>query len=80
MDKDAIKNLVFGGVSELIRDKRYYYYSSLGSDYCHFTELGEVALKEFMNQMATVIQHAEEADLDKRAKDMVIKGLKGESV
>ena len=80
MDKDAVKNLVFGGVCELIRDTRYYYYSSVGSNYCHFTDKGEVALKEFMSQMATVIRQAEEADLDKRAKDMVIRGLKGEKV
>ena len=80
MDKDAVKNLVFGGVCELIRDRRYYYYSSVGSNYCHFTDIGEVALKEFMSQMATVIRQAEEDELDKRAKDMVIRGLKGEKV
>ena len=80
MDKDAVKNLVFGGVCELIRDTRYYYYSSVGSSYCHFTDKGEVALKEFISQMATVIRQAEEAELDRRAKEMVIKGLKGESV
>lgn len=80
MDKDAVKNLVFGGVCELIRDRRYYYHSEIGTNYCHFTDKGEIALKEFMSQMAVVIRQAEEADLDRRAKEMVIKGLKGESV
>ena len=80
MDKDAVKNLIFGGVCELMRDRRYYYRSSIGANYCHFTDLGEVALKEFMSQMAEVIHRAEEAELDKRAKEMVIKGLKGEKV
>lgn len=80
MDKDAVKNLIFGGVCELIRDRRYYYHSSVGTNYCHFTDMGEVALKEFMTQMAEVIHRAEEAELDRRAKEMVIKGLKGEKV
>jgi hypothetical protein len=33
-----------------------------------------------MTQMAVNIYKAEVADLDRRAKEMVIKGLKGESV
>ena len=80
MDKEAIKNLMFGGFSELVRDKRYYYHSEVGTNYCHFTELGEIAVKDFMTQMAVNIRKAEVADLDRRAKEMVIKGLKGESV
>jgi hypothetical protein len=80
MDKDAVKNLMFGGICELVRDRRYYYHSSVGADYCHFTEEGDKAVKAFVTQMAVNIHKAEEADLDRRAKQMVIKGLKGESV
>ena len=80
MDKNAVKHLMFGGVCELMRDRRYFYYSAVGSDYSHFTSEGEIALTEFMKQMAIHIQKAEEDDLNKRAKEMVIKGLKGESV
>lgn len=80
MDKDAVKNLMFGGICELVRDSRYYYYSRVGPDYCHFTDAGDAAVKAFMSQMAVSIRKAEEADLDKRAKDMVIRGLKGEKV
>jgi hypothetical protein len=80
MDKDAVKNLMFGGICELVRDRRYYYYSRVGADYCHFTEEGDKAVKAFITQMAVNIRIADEADLDRRAKEMVIKGLKGESV
>ena len=80
MDKEAVKNLLFGGFCELTRDSRYYHHSSVGPEYCHFTARGEIAIKDFMTQMAVNIHAAEVADLDRRAKEMVIKGLKGESV
>jgi hypothetical protein len=80
MDKEAIKNLMFGGFCELIRDSRYYHKSSVGPEYCYFTARGEIAIQDFMSQLAVHMHKAEEADLDRRAKDMVINGLKGEKV
>jgi hypothetical protein len=80
MDKEAVKNLMFGGFCELVRDPRYYHQSAVSPEYCYFTERGDRAIKDFMTQMAVNIHAAEEADLDRRAKEMVIKGLKGESV
>jgi hypothetical protein len=80
MDKEAVKSLMFGGFRELIRDSRYYHHSDVGPEYCYFTDLGKVVMKDFMTQMAVNIHRAEEADLNRRAKDMVISGLKGESV
>jgi len=80
MDKDAVKNVMFGGMCELMRDSRYYHHSAVGPEYCYFTVKGEVAVRDFMTQMAVNIHKAESAELDRRAKEMVIKGLKGESV
>jgi hypothetical protein len=80
MDKNAVKHLMFGCVCELMRDRKYFYYSSVGSDYSHFTPEGELALTEFMKQLAIHIQKAEEDELNTRAKEIVIKGLKGEKV
>jgi hypothetical protein len=78
MDKAAVKDLIYGGVNELIHNGKYYYHSSVGPEYCHFTDVGKVALSEFMNQMAVTMYKVDAAELDKRAKDMVINGLKGE--
>jgi hypothetical protein len=80
MDKSAVKDLMYGGINELIHSEKYYRYSPVGPEYCRFTDTGKVALEEFMAQMAVNIRMAEKAELDKRAKDMVINGLKGESV
>lgn len=79
MHREAIKNIVFGGFCELIRDPRYYYHSSVGPEYCRFTDQGEKALKDFMNNIAPAMFQAEKADLDKRAKELVLSGLKGET-
>jgi hypothetical protein len=78
MDKAALKDLIYGGVNELIHNGKYYYHSSVGPEYCRFTDAGKVALDEFMTQMAITMYKVDAAELDKRAKDMVINGLKGE--
>ena len=78
MNKDVIKEIMFGGVAEMLKNRDLYYHSSVGSNYCHFTEAGKAALQEYMNIMAYKMLEAEEELLNKRAKELVIKGLKGE--
>lgn len=79
MDKGAIKELLYGGLKELTSNKEYFYHSTVGSDYCHFTPAGEHAMLEFTKQMAISIRKSELAALDKRAKELVVNGLKGET-
>jgi hypothetical protein len=78
MDRAVLKDILYGGINELIHNDKSYRHSSISNDYCRFTESGEAALKEFVQQMSILIYAAEEAALDKRAKDKVIKELKGE--
>ena len=80
MNKKAIKDIMFGGISELIKNKNFYYFSTVGSEYCHWTEEGKVELQAYMDLMAYKMLEAEEESLNKRAKELVIKGLKGEQV
>lgn len=80
MDKQAVKDLVFGGLHELMKDRKYYHHSSVGQSYSYWTEEGKEALHEYMNIMGWKLKEAEEAELNRRAKDMVVKGLKGEQV
>ena len=77
MQKGAIKDLVYGGMEELINNSRYYYHSSVGSNYCHFTDEGKEAVAEFMDIMAWKIREANESDLERRAKEQVLAALKG---
>ena len=80
MKKDAVKDLMFGGVYELMRNPNYYYFSGVGLAYCHWTDAGKQALQEYMDIMAYKIREAELADLDQRAKELVLKGLRGDEV
>jgi hypothetical protein len=80
MDKQAVKDAMFGGLMEMMRNRRYYYSSSVGSGYNHWTDEGKEALQEYMQIMCRELWEAEEADLQKRSKEMVMKGLKGETI
>ena len=77
MDKAAIKDLVYGGLEELMNNNRYYYHSSVGSAYSHLTEDGKLAVVEFMDLMAWKIKECNNADLERRAKEQVMNALKG---
>jgi len=77
MEKGAIKDLAYGGLEEILNNNRYYYHSSVGASYSHLTDAGKQAVTEFMDMIAWKIKEANEADLDRRAKEMVLKELKG---
>jgi hypothetical protein len=77
MEKKAIKELMYGGIKELMNDRRYYYNSGIGKNYSHFTDEGKLVLQEFVSDIAVYITEAENAELDQRARDMVLKELKG---
>jgi hypothetical protein len=77
MEKSAIKDLVYGGMEELINNSRYYYHSNVGRDYSRLTDQGKEAVVEFMDLMAWQIKKANELDLERRAKEQVLSALKG---
>lgn len=76
MKKSAIKDLIYGGLEEILNNRSYYYHSSVGSSYSHLTEDGKAAVIEFTELMAFKILEAENADLNERAKQQVINQLK----
>ena len=80
MDKSAVKDLMFGGINELMRNKQYYHHSTVGQDYSYWTDDGKEALQEFMTVMGWKLKQAEEADLKKRAKELTMSALKGDKV
>jgi hypothetical protein len=77
MEKSAIKDLIYGGVEEILNNSRYYYHSSVGAGYSRLTEEGKLAMIEYMDLMAWKVREAGEQDLERRAKHQVLKALKG---
>jgi len=75
MDKAAVKDLIYGGLEELINNGKYFYSSSISRDYCRFTDEGERTVLEFMTIMAWQIHRSEQEDLEQRARQQVIDTL-----
>ena len=76
MEKQAVKDLMYGSLTELMQNRRYYSRSSVGPEYSRWTEEGQVVLKQFMSEITKLIYIADQNDLDSRAKELVLKDLK----
>lgn len=76
MEKLVVKELLYGGLKEIITNQRFFYYSTIGSGFSHFTDEGLEAVQSYMQLIAHKILEAEQADLDYRAKELVLKQLK----
>jgi len=75
MEKPAIKSLIYGGINELMQNEKYYRYSKIGREYCRWTDEGKKALNEFMSDIAYYVYEAEQASLDQRSKEIMLKEL-----
>jgi hypothetical protein len=76
MEKQAIKELMYGGINEMMQNRKFYYHSAIGRSYSNWTPEGEIAMKKFLDEMTKFIYDAEQAALDDRSKDMLLKALK----
>lgn len=76
MEKQAIKDLMYGSLNELMQNRRYYSRSSVGPEYSRWTEEGQVVLKQYMSEITKLIYIADQNELDCRAKELVMKELK----
>jgi hypothetical protein len=78
MNKGALKDFLYGGLLEIMNNRQYYYKSSSGQDYSHFTEEGEQALVEYMNLVSWKMIETENDELNARSKEIILKTLKGD--
>jgi len=76
MEKQAVKDLMYGSLNELMQNRRYYSRSSAGPEYSRWTEEGQVVLNQFMSDIIKLIYIVEQNDLDSRSKELVFKELK----
>jgi hypothetical protein len=76
MNRQALKDLLYGGIEEMTQNPRLYYRSSVGKEYSHWTDAGKENVSEFMNYMAQEMAKCRQVEDDNRAKEMVLKELK----
>ena len=79
MDREMVKDVFYGGIVELMDNRKYYYSSGVSHNYNHWTEDGKKALHDFVSFMTVQIAQAEEEEMDRRSKEFVLKTLKGDS-
>jgi hypothetical protein len=79
MDRTALKDLLYGGMMELMRNRQYYYSSGVNSSYNSWTDEGKEALADYMNLVSGKMWEAEQVELNARAKELVLKELKTKS-
>lgn len=75
--KQAIKDVLYGSMLEMSHNRTYFYRSSVGTKYCHWTEEGKVELLNLLEQITGDMLEAEEAMIKDRAQEMFIEKLKG---
>jgi hypothetical protein len=75
MEKSAIKEFLYGSLCEIAQNKNYYH-KGIAAEYSQLTVRGEAAVRDLVNLWSYYIIKSNEEELDTRAKEMVLKGLK----
>ncbi len=75
MDRQALKDLLYGGIEEMTKNQKLYYNSSIGAHYNHWTEDGKKNLSEFMNMIACEMAKCRQIEDEERSKQLVLKEL-----
>jgi hypothetical protein len=75
MERRALKDMIYGSIEEMLQNNRYYYHSSIGSHYSHFTEEGKKNLGEFLDIIAFEMRKCRDLEDEQRSKDLVMKEL-----
>ena len=75
MTEEDIKNVMYGSIRELMRERKYYY----SGYHSHFTEEGRAVISEMVDMYSQKIEQAVKTDDEQRAKQMVFDTLKGET-
>jgi hypothetical protein len=76
MERKALKELMYGAIEEMMKNSKYYYHSSIGASYGHWTDTGKENLQEFLEIISHEVAKARAAEDEKRSRDLVMKELK----
>ena len=70
------KDVVFGALTELTKNKLVWYTSSIDSRYSHLTDEGKVAIISVIESMFRELQAIEEQEIKETAKQQTLDSLK----
>ena len=72
-----VEKMIMGSIKEILRDRQYFYHSTVGPDYCHLTEEGNRAIIDLVNILGSRLLKAEAEEDVERSKQLVLNELKG---
>lgn len=70
------KDVVYGALLELAKNKQVWYHSTIGPEYSHFTEDGKDAIVHVIEGMFRGLQEIEQAEIKEQAKQQTLEALK----
>ena len=73
--KDAEK-MIIGSLKEVMKDRNYFYNSTVGPEYCHLTDEGAKAMIEMLNILLPRLVKAQADEDNERSKALVLQELK----
>ena len=74
--RSMTKDVVFGGLTELTRNRLVWYTSSIDPRYSHLTDEGKVAIIDIIEKMFRELQAIEEQEIKESAKQQTLDSLK----
>jgi hypothetical protein len=77
MIRRDVEKMIVGSIKEIIRDRQYFYHSTVGPDCCHLTDEGKDAIIDIVNILAPRLIKAEAEEDIERSKQLVLDQLKG---
>lgn len=77
MRTQDVEKMIVGSIKEILKDRKYFYYSTIGAEYCHLTEEGNRAIIDIMNVLGSRMAVAIEKEDIERSKQLVLDQLKG---
>jgi hypothetical protein len=72
-----VERMIVGSIKEILHDRQYFYYSTVGPDYCHLTNEGKDAIIDLVNILGSRMLLAIEQEDIERSKQLVLDQLKG---
>ena len=76
MRTQDVEKMIIGSIKEILKDRKYFYYSNVGPDYCHLTDEGNRAILNAINLLGSRMVVAQEKEDVERSKQMVLDELK----
>lgn len=72
-----VEKMIIGSIKEILQDRQYFYYSTVGPDHCRLTQEGKDAIIDLVNILGSRMLVAIEKEDIERSKQLVLEQLKG---